>query len=98
MPLRLITGVGLLASLLMERVPANAPAVLGSKVTCNVSDAPGFSDTGKVLPDTAKPVPEMPAALIVSGPVPVDVSVMALIAVLFIVMLPKPKFVVLRVS
>jgi hypothetical protein len=50
-PLRL-TVAGL-ALLLMVRVPAEAPAVLGSNVTCNVREDPGFSDTGNVLPDTA---------------------------------------------
>ena len=50
-PLRL-TVVGL-ASLPMVRDPAEAPAVLGSNVTCNVREDPGFSDAGKVLPDTA---------------------------------------------
>ncbi len=52
MPLKVIAGV-VLALLLMVRVPAAAPAVLGSNATCNVSEAPGFSDTGNVLPDTA---------------------------------------------
>jgi ABC-type amino acid transport system permease subunit len=87
-----------LALLLMVRVPAEAPAVFGSNVTCNVSEDPGFNDTGKVLPDTAKPVPETPAPFTVTGPVPADLSVMVSVAVLFTVTLPKLRLVALVVS
>lgn len=75
-PLRLITAEGLVEELLvMVSCPVTAPAVEGSNCTVRVAACFGFRVTGNETPDMVKPVPVSAAALMVTGAVPVDVSV-----------------------
>ncbi len=55
------------ASVEMVRVPLDWPATVGSKLTWNVVDCPGFSVAGNEAPDTAKPLPPTLTDLIVNG-------------------------------
>jgi hypothetical protein len=72
---------------------------VGSNSTFSVAAWPGFNVTGKVNPDTVKPVPVNVAPLIVTGTEPVDVKVTACgVAAVFTVTLPKAKVFVLRLS
>src|SRR3984957_700099 len=76
LPLRLTAAVWCLtASLLIVSVPADALAVVGANFTLSVSVCCGFNVTGNVAPDTVNPLPLIAAALIVNGPVPVEVTV-----------------------
>lgn len=96
-PLRATVVVGLVVALLVIRIdPVAAPAVVGSKVTCNMAAWPGFRVTGKVAPVIVNPVPVSAAALIVSGEVPVEVSVTDWLVGVLMVTSPKLRFVVLR--
>jgi hypothetical protein len=54
--------------------------------------------TGNVTPDTVKPVPFGVAALIVTGAVPVDVSVSGSVVAEFTVTLPNVRLAALRVN
>jgi len=67
------------------------PVAVGRNCTCNVIDCVGFSVTGKLPPTIAKPDPVAVAELIVTGEVPVDVSVNDCVVALFTVTLPKLK-------
>lgn len=73
--------------------------VLGGS-NCRLRDAVwfGFSVTGKFTPDMLKPVPLMPPELIVSGALPLEVSVTCWFDVVFSVTLPKATLVELSVS
>src|SRR4051794_18771278 len=75
--------------------PAAAPAIDGSNSTVNVRDWPGFSVTGKVIPETVKSLPVRDADAAVTGAVPLDVSVSDAEAALFTATLPKTRLVVL---
>ena len=55
-----------------------------------------MSVTGKVAPESVKPVPARAAALIVTGAVPDEVSVTGSVAVEFTATLPKDSAVVLK--
>ena len=57
-----------------------------------------MSVTGKLPLTIVKPVPLIAAELIVTGAVPVDVSVNDCVAAVFIVTLPKLKVVALTVN
>jgi hypothetical protein len=61
--------------LLIVICPLAAPVVIGRYCTCNVIDCVGFSVTGKLPPTIVKLVPVIAAELIVTGEVPVEVSV-----------------------
>lgn len=75
-PLRLITAVPLVEELLViVSEPLAAPAVVGSKVTVNVTFCPGVRVTGKLAPETLNPAPVTAAALMVTEAVPEEVSV-----------------------
>src|SRR5258707_8151899 len=83
-PLRLTTAVLLVdESLWIVNCPEAAPAVAGSNCTFSVTDCPGFKVTGKVAPDTVKPVPVNVAELMVTGAVPVEVSVTGCVDAVF---------------
>lgn len=52
--------------------PVTAPALEGANCTFSVAVCPGFSVSGKLCPAATKPVPARAAALMVTGPVPVE--------------------------
>jgi hypothetical protein len=55
------------ALLVMVSAPVIAPAVEGSKLTTRDAVWLGLSVSGKLAPDTVKPLPVIAAALIVSA-------------------------------
>ena len=75
--------------LVMARLPVAAPTRVGSNFTLKVVDCPGFSVTGKVAPDTVKPVPFSVGALIVKAKLPVDANVRDCVAAVFTSTLPN---------
>ena len=75
--------------LVIFNCPVAAPAAVGSNSTCSVTAWFGFSVTGKVAPESAKPAPLSVAALIVTGAVPEEVSVSGSVAVEFTATFPK---------
>lgn len=78
--------------------PGTGPAVCGSKFTSSVSAKFEFKVTGKVAPDIVKPVPLKVAELIITGAVPVDVSVTGSVDDVLTVTFPKAKLAVLMVN
>ena len=72
-------------------LPVKAPVAAGLNCTVRVTDCFGFSVTGKVAPDTVKPVPDTVAALIVNGPVPLEARVTDCVEEESTVTLPKLK-------
>ena len=88
----MIVAVGFVPALLVITMdPVAAPAVVGSNVTCSIADCPGFSVTGKVAPLIVNPVPVSVAVLIVSGEVPVEVSVTDWLIGVLSVTFPKAR-------
>ena len=74
-PARATAVAGLVDELLlMVSLPVTAPEVVGLNCTASVIDCFGFSVTGKLAPETVKPVPPMAAALTCTGAVPVEVK------------------------
>ena len=67
--------------LLTVKVPAAAPVAVGSNCTLSITDWFGFNVTGKVAPESLKPVPCNAAELIMTGAVPDEVSVSERVAV-----------------
>jgi len=63
-----------------------------------VAVCPGFSVTGVAIPESPKPVPVIEIPLRVSAPVPEDVSVTALVTVVFRATVPNAALVLLSVS
>jgi hypothetical protein len=75
-PLSAIFVVGIAAFVVSVSVPVFAPARPASKPNVSVAVSPGLRVNGKLAPDTLKAVgPASAVALMVSGAVPVDVSV-----------------------
>jgi hypothetical protein len=72
--------------------------VAGSNCTFRVTDWVGFKVTGNVAPDIVKPVPLSVPELIVTGPVPVEVSVTGRLEDVFNVTLPNAKLAELTVN
>jgi hypothetical protein len=98
-PLRLTTAVLLVdESLWIVSCPEAAPAVAGSNCTFRVTDCPGLKVTGKVAPDNVKPVPVNVAELMVTGAVPVEVSVTGCVDAVFSVTSPKIRLTALSVN
>jgi hypothetical protein len=98
-PLKLTTAVLLVDELLwIVSWPDAAPAVAGSNCTFRVIDWFGFKVAGNVAPDTVKPPPLAVAELMVTGAVPVDVSVTGSVEAVFTVTLPNAKLAGLIVS
>ena len=98
-PLKLITAVGLVEELLeMVTWPVAVPALAGSNSMFSVADWFGFNVSGNAVPGIVKPVPVRVAALIVTGMLPVDVSVTDFVAGVFRFTLPKVTLVALRLS
>lgn len=80
-PLRLTTADAPLEALLpMVKVPVAGMPAAGANCTISVIPSKGFKVTGRVAPDTVKPVPLIIAELILNGAVPVEVSVTGSIA------------------
>jgi hydrogenase/urease accessory protein HupE len=98
-PLRLTTAVLPVDELLwIVSCPSAAPVTVGSKCAFSVTDWLGFSATGKAAPEIVKPVPVTAADLMVSGAVPVEVSVTGFVDAVFTVTLPKVRLAVLIVN
>ena len=96
-PLRLTAEVVPVEELLVRvSFPVVAPAVMGLKAIARVADFPAASVNGKLAPERVKPVPLNDSALIVTEPVPDEVSVMdwEAVAATFIV----PKFTLLALT
>jgi hypothetical protein len=97
-PLREMAAVPLVEELLaMVSVPLAAPAAVGSNWTVSVAVWLGFSVSGKVAPETEKPVPVSVAELTVTAAVPVEDSVTDCEVVVFTARLPKLTLEVLTV-
>jgi len=67
--------------------------VVGSNCTLRVNAWPGLRVTGKALPEMVKSEPVTEAELTVTGPVPVDVNVIACVEGLFTTTLPNDTLV-----
>lgn len=79
----------LVALLLMVTVPVSAPAAVGSNCRSSVTVWPALSVSGVVIPLIEKPVPLIAAALMVTDPVPLNVSFTVCVAGEFRFTLPK---------
>jgi hypothetical protein len=77
------------ALLLIVTEPLSVPAAVGSNTRSSVAVWPAVRVTGAVSPDIVKPVPLMVAALIVTEPVPLDVSLTVCVAGEFRLTLPN---------
>jgi hypothetical protein len=98
-PLRLTVAVALVDELLvMVSLPETAPVAAGLNCTVRLNVCLGLSVTGKLDPETVKPVPLMAAELIVTGAVPLDVSVTDCVEEVPTVTLPKLKLARLTVK
>jgi hypothetical protein len=93
-PLRLTPAVGFEDELL-ETVscPVAEPAAVGLNCRLNVTACPGFNVTGKALPETENPWPEIAAEFTVTAAVPVDWSVRDCVADEFTATFPKARLV-----
>lgn len=75
-PLRETVAVALVEELLATTsFPLAVPATVGLNCTLRVADCPGVNVSGKVAPDTVKPVPDAVTLLTITFAVPVDVNV-----------------------
>jgi len=98
-PLRLIVAVPPEEALLeMVSVPVAAPADMGSNCTCSVAAWFGVNVTGNVTPEILKPVPAIVAELMVSVPLPLEVSVTDCVVGEFRFTFPNDRLPALRVS
>lgn len=81
-------------------MPLAAPAVVGSKPIVSVALLPAASVSGKLTPESVKPVPLTEPALTVTVPVPVpeEVKVTVWVAVAATLTVPKLTLVALKVS
>jgi hypothetical protein len=84
--------------LLIVICPLAAPAAVGRYCTCSVIDCVGFSVAGKLPPTIAKLAPVIAAELIITGDVPVDVSVKDCVIDVLTVTLPKLRLAALTVN
>jgi hypothetical protein len=98
-PLKATTAVPPVEELLViVSCPLALPVAVGANCTCNVIDWVGFSVAGKLPPTIVKPVPVSAAELIVTGEVPVDVSVNDCVVAVFTVTLPKLRLAALSAN
>ena len=89
-PLRLIAAEPLVDELLAKvSIPLAAPAAVGSNCTVSVAVWFMFSVSGKLAPETEKPVPVRVAELMVTAAVPVEDSVIDCVVAAFTATLPK---------
>lgn len=84
--------------LLMAREPVAAPPAVGANFTSRVTAKEGFRVSGKVAPETVKPVPLMVDELIVTAAVPVEVNVIGSVADEPSLTVPKLRLPVLSAS
>ena len=99
MPLKLTEVVGFVDDvLLIVSAPVTAPDAVGANFTVSVNVCFGFNVTGKVDPDTVKPVPVIVAELTFTAAVPLDVSVTVCVGLDPTATLPKAKLPGLTVS
>ena len=84
--------------LVIVNFPLAAPATVGSNCTLSVTDWLGFNVTGKVAPESLKPVPCSATELTVNGAVPDDVRVSESVPVESTGTLPKDNEVALTSS
>lgn len=99
MPLRVTVEVTPVEELLVRvSNPLAVRAASGLKLIVRVALCPGFSVNGKVTPESVKPEPVTLAALMVTGPVPEEVSVTDRERSDAIFTDPKFRLVLLRVS
>lgn len=99
-PLRVIAAVipvELLLLLVMVNVPVTAPAAVGSNLMVKTVVWPGLSVSGKVVPETVKPVPASAGALMVRGKFPTELKVSDFVVGVFTTTLPKASDVALVV-
>lgn len=94
-PLRLTVAVAALLPIITE--PLKEPAVVGSKVTVKATAWPGLRVIGKLPPETAKPGPPAEMPLMVSVPLPEDVTVTDLVVGVFRATDPNDRLVGLTV-
>ena len=98
-PLRLTTAVLFVdESLWIVSCPEAAPAVVGSNCTFRVTDCPGFRVAGNVAPETVKPAPANVPELMVTGAVPVELSVTGNVVDVFTVTSPNIRLTALSVN
>jgi hypothetical protein len=74
----------------MTSWPVKDPAVAGSNCTSRVNDCPGLSVDGNELPESEKPAPLTEAELIVTGAVPVELSVIGCTTGVLTMTVPNP--------
>ena len=98
-PLRLMAAVPLVVELLaMVKVPLAAPAAVGANCTVSVAAWFGFRVSGKLAPETERPVPVSVAELTTTAAVPVEDSVIDCVVDEFTDTLPKLRLEELMVS
>jgi len=92
--------VGALVEELLEivMVPVAVPVAVGLNWTVSVAVLPGFRVSGKVAPETVKPVPLTVTELMVTGAVPVELRVSDWVVALFSATLPKAMVLALTAS
>jgi hypothetical protein len=98
-PLRLMAAALLVDELLAKvSIPLAAPAAVGSNCTVSVAVWFMFSVSGKLAPETEKPVPVRVAELMVTAAVPVEDSVIDCVVAAFTATLPKLRLEELMLS
>ena len=91
-----VNGINFVDALLITvNCPLKLPTVFGSKSTCSVVDCPAFNVTGRLTPESEKPVPATLAEFTVTAEVPVEVSVTDCSCGVLTRTLPKPMLVAL---
>lgn len=92
-----IITVPVLELLVRLSEPDAAARVVGANFTCKVIATPGFKVTGKMAPEDVNSAPVMAAALIVTGELPVEVSIKGKEVDVLRVTSPKLRLLVLNV-
>ena len=86
------------ASLVIATLPLALPAAFGAKVTVRLALCPVAIVAGKLIPEAVNPVPVTAAWLMVRLALPVLLSTMVLLELVFTCMLPKLRLVGLEAS
>lgn len=95
----IVVGLPVDEVLRISSCPLNIPIDVGLKSTCRVNDCFGANVIGKTLPpERENPAPEIAAALIATGIVPVDVSVSGCVVDVFTETFPKLRLPALTVN
>jgi hypothetical protein len=98
-PLNVTAAFGFEEELLaIASCPVAEPAVVGSNCTVKTIACPGLRVTGNVDPEAEKPAPAAVPALIVTGAVPVEVSVTGFVTAVFNATFPNERAVVLTLN